>query len=71
MVFADKLCLNNFWDVRKALVMQNTINVFPALLAELLIGLKFSSLLVFILKFLQFQAHIAYDVKPFLNQLFL
>ena len=53
----DKLCLDNFRDVKKALVVQDPINIFPALLDELLIGLEFSGLLVFGLQLLQLQSH--------------
>ena len=56
---ADKLYPNNFQDVKKALVVQNFINVFKALLAELLIGPEVSSLFISILEFLQPQSHIA------------
>ena len=48
----NKLCPDNFQDVGEALVMQNPINVVPALLAELLVGLQLPGLLVFILKLL-------------------
>ena len=57
MMPADELCLDNFWDVGEALVVQNLVNVFPALLAKLLISLELPGLLVFILEFLQPQSH--------------
>ena len=47
----NKLCLDNFRDIRKALVVQNPINIISALLAELLISFEFLSLLVFDLQF--------------------
>ena len=34
----NKLCPDNFQDVGEALVVQNPIDVIPALLAELLVG---------------------------------
>ena len=48
----DKFYLNNFWDIKEAFVVQDPVNIFPALLAKLLIALELLSLLVFILKFL-------------------
>ena len=39
----NKLCPNNFRNVGEALVVQNSIDVVPALLAELLIGLLVGS----------------------------
>ena len=50
---ADELYPDNFRDVEKALVMQDLINIFPALLAKLLISSELPGLLVFILEFLQ------------------
>ena len=35
---ADKLCLDDFRNVREALVVQHAIDVFLALLAKLLIS---------------------------------
>ena len=46
----NKLCPDDFRDVREALVVQNPINVIPALLAKLLVGFQVPGLLVFILK---------------------
>ena len=47
----NKLCSDDFRDVGEALVVQNAVNVVPALLAELLVGLlvcpQFPDLLVF------------------------
>ena len=48
----DKLCPDDFRNIGEVLVMQNSINVFLALLAKLLNGPEFPGLLVFILKFL-------------------
>ena len=52
----NKLCPDTFRDVGKALVVQNPIDVVPALLAKLLVGLligfQLPGLVVFILKFL-------------------
>ena len=52
MIFADELYLNNFRDVGETLVMQDAFDVFPALLAKLLISFKGLDLLVFVLEFL-------------------
>ena len=38
MVPADELCLDDFQNVREALVVQHVVDVFPALLAGLLVG---------------------------------
>ena len=51
MMPADELCPENFRDIRKAIVMQDPINVFPSLPAKLLIGFELLSLLVFDLQF--------------------
>ena len=67
----DKLSPNDFGDVGEALVVQHAVNVFTALLAELLVSPKLSSLLVFILKFLEPQSHAPDNIKPFLGQLLL
>ena len=48
----NKLCPDDFRDVGQALVVQNPINVVPALPAELLVGPQLPGLLVFILKLL-------------------
>ena len=48
---ANKLCPDNFRDVGEALVVQNPINVIPALLAKLLVGLQLPGLFVFGLQF--------------------
>ena len=48
----NKLCPDNFRNIGEALVVQNSINVVPALLAELLVSSQLPSLLVFILKLL-------------------
>ena len=34
----NKLCSDDFWDVGEALVVQDAVDVVPALLAELLVG---------------------------------
>ena len=36
---ADELCPDDFRDVGEALMVQHTVNVVPALLAELLVGM--------------------------------
>ena len=48
---ANKLCSGDFRDVREALVVQNAVNVVPALLAELLVGSQLPDLLIFGLQF--------------------
>ena len=48
---ADELRLDDFWDVKKALVVQDPVNVFSALLAKLLISSELLGLLVFGLQF--------------------
>ena len=48
---ANKLYSDNFWDVREALLVQNSINVIPALLTKLLISFEFLGLLLFGLQF--------------------
>ena len=58
MMSAKKLCPDNFWDVKEALVVQNLINIFPPLLAKLLIGSEFANVFVFILQLLQLHTHI-------------
>ena len=35
----NKFCPDDFWDVWEALVVQDAVNIVPALLAELLVGL--------------------------------
>ena len=51
----NKLCPDDFRDVGEALVVQHAVDVVPALLAELLVGLlvgpQLSSLLVLGLQF--------------------
>ena len=49
----NKLCSDDFWDVREALILQDVVDIVLALLAKLLFGPQLSSLLVFILEFLQ------------------
>ena len=49
---ANKLYPDDFRDVEEALLVQDLINVIPALLAKLLIGSELPCLLVFILEFL-------------------
>ena len=51
MMPTDKFCLDNFWNIRKTLVIQNPINIFQALLVKLLIRLQLLGLLVFGLQF--------------------
>ena len=47
----NKLCPDDFRDVGEALVVQNPINVVPALLAKLLVGSQLPGLLVLSLQF--------------------
>ena len=47
----NKLYPDDFRDVREALVVQNPINVVPALLAKLLIGPQLPGLFVLGLQF--------------------
>ena len=47
----NKLCPDDFRDIGEALVVQNFIDVVPALLAELLVGPQLSGLLVLGLQF--------------------
>ena len=47
----NKLCPDDFRDVGEALVVQNSINVVPALLAKLLVGSQLLSLFVLGLQF--------------------
>ena len=47
----NKLYPDDFRDVREALVVQNSIDVVPALLAELLVGPQLPGLLVLGLQF--------------------
>ena len=46
-----KLCPDDFWDVKQALVVQNPIDGVPALLAKLLISPELPGLLIFGLQF--------------------
>ena len=46
MMPTNKLCSDDFRDVREALVVQNPIDVVPALLAKLLVGPQLSGFLV-------------------------
>ena len=50
---ADKLCPDNFREIREALVVQDLIIVFSALLTKLLISPEFMSVCVFVLQLLQ------------------
>ena len=70
---ADKLYPEKFRNVKEVLVVQDPINVFPALIAKLLIGPKFSCLFIFILEFLQPQLYTvnASFIKTFKDWLFL
>ena len=52
MVPADELRSDDFWDVGEVLVVKHAINVLPALLAGLLVGLQLPGLLVFGLQFM-------------------
>ena len=51
MMPTNKLCLDDFRDVEETLVVQNPINIVPALLAELLIGPQLPGLPVLGLQF--------------------
>ena len=51
MMPANKLCPDNFRDVEEALVVQNPIDIVPALLAELLVGPQIPGLFVLGLQF--------------------
>ena len=48
---ANKPCPDNFRDVKEALVVQNPIDVVPALLAKLLVGPQLPGLFVLGLQF--------------------
>ena len=50
-MLANKLCPDNFRDVEEALVVQNFIDVVPALLAELLVGPQLPGLFILDLQF--------------------
>ena len=50
-MLTNKLCPDDFWDVREALVVQNPIDVVLALLAKLLVGPQLPDLLVLGLQF--------------------
>ena len=66
---ADVLYPDSFQDIKKAPVMQDPINVFTALLAKLLIGLKLLCLLVFDLQLMQpqFYATSAGCIRTFIR----
>ena len=49
---ANELRSDNFWDVREALVVQDTFDILPVSIAWLLSS-NFPSLVVLILEFLQ------------------
>ena len=51
---ANKLYLDDFWDVKKALVVQDSYNVVPTCW---MFSFDFLSLFVFVLQFLQPQYH--------------
>ena len=53
---ADELRFDDFWDVQKALVVQDTFDILPVDIAWLL-SLNLSSYIVLILEFLQSQPH--------------
>ena len=46
MMPTNKICPDDFRDVREALVVQNLIDVVPVLLAKLLVGPQLSGFLV-------------------------
>ena len=48
---ANKLCLNNFRDIKEVLIIQNTFNIFLAI-SNILLNFIFLRLLIFILEFL-------------------
>ena len=55
---ANKLCLDDFRDVRKALVVQYAINVLSIVFTQLFF-FELLGLLIFLLEFLQTQSHTA------------
>ena len=52
---ADKLCLDDFRDVKEALIMQHVINILPVL--DQLFYPKRASMFVLLLQLLQLQSH--------------
>ena len=58
MIPTNQLCLDDFWDVGEALVLQHAINILLVVLAQLFRP-EFPGLLVFLLEFLQPQFHAA------------
>ena len=70
MISANELYQDNFQYVKKALVVQYPINIFPALLAKLLISPELSGLLVFGLQFILPQSHAIYTdcIKTFIQR---
>ena len=57
-MLADEFCLDDFWDVKSALVMQYAVDVLPAVLNQLFCS-KFLRLFVPVLQFLESQSHAA------------
>ena len=49
----DKFSLDDYWDVKEVLVVQDSVNIFLIVLAKLLISFELPGLLVFLLEFLQ------------------
>ena len=57
-MLAHEFCLDNFRDIKKALVMQHIVNIFLAILDQLFC-FEFLRLFVFTMQFLEFQSHAA------------
>ena len=51
MLPTNELYLDNFWDVKKALVMQHAVNILPVVFAQLFYS-ELPGLLAFLLEFL-------------------
>ena len=58
MMLADEFCLDNFQDIKKALVMQYVVDVLPIIFDQLF-RFKFPRLFVFALQFFESQSHSA------------
>ena len=69
-MLVDELCSDDFRDIRKVLVVQDVINVFPVLFIQLFRS-EFLSLRIFFLEFLQpqFYATNTGSIKTFAQQL--
>ena len=51
MMPANKLCLHDFWDVKKTLVVKYAINVVPIIFAKLFY-FELPGLIIFLLEFI-------------------